>query len=157
MQPRPRRARGRKTAREQGDSSLRNPTHCDLALLVAVVGMALLSFGTRTAAISPSLILGMVLTGLGIGGVFLAINLRVMGAVQQSLAGTASGVLQDSLQLGASVCIAFLVRIASVTSVTGAFVAAAGLVVLALACLSLNDRVVREDESVVSEAVCHAN
>ena len=128
-----------------------------VALLVAVVGMALLSFATRTPAISPSLIVGMVLTGLGTGAAALGINMRVMGTVRTHLAGTASGVLQTSLQLGASVGIAVLVLIASVTSVTGAYVAAAGLMVLALACLSLTDRVVRKDESVVSEAVSHAH
>lgn len=110
------------------------------SLVIAVVGMLVLSAASSFQAITALLLVGMVLTGAGIGGVFLGINLTVMSTIDHHVAGAASGVLQTSLQLGASVGIAVLVLVQSLTNTTGAFVAAAAFVLLALIAMSVKDR-----------------
>lgn len=111
-------------------------------LVVAIVGMLFVAVSTATAAVSLPLplVLGMALAGVGAAGVFLGANLTVMSSVDYEMAGAASGVLQTSVQLGASVGIAFLVLIHSVAGTCGVFVAAAVLLSLALLATCVRDR-----------------
>lgn len=110
------------------------------SLPISIVGMLLLAAATVAQTISPWLLIGMALTGAGIGGVFLCINLTVMSTIDHHMAGAASGVLQTSLQLGASLGIAILVFAQALLGTTAAFITAAIFVTLALVALSIRDR-----------------
>ena len=114
------------------------------SLIIGTIGMALLAFAATSAAITPLLIIGMLLTGAGIGGVFLAVNLIVMSNVDAHVAGAASGVLQTSLQLGASLGIAILVLAQALLGTPGAFALAGVFVLIALIALSIKDRQTQE-------------
>lgn len=116
------------------------------SLIIGIVGLLLLAAATVSGTISIWLIVGMVLTGAGIGGVFLGINLTVMSTVDHRVAGAASGVLQTSLQLGASLGIAILVFAQALFGTTAAFIMAAIFVALALVALSVRDRMQTEAE-----------
>jgi MFS family permease len=110
------------------------------SLVVAIAGMLLVAVSTAATTVSLALVVGMALTGIGAGGVFLGANLTVMSAAEHHVAGAASGVLQTSVQLGASVGIAFLVLIHSLAGTGGVFVAAAGLLFFALLATCVRDR-----------------
>lgn len=109
-------------------------------LLVSIVGLVLLAAATRATEITFLLVLAMAVTGLGAGVVYLGVNLTVMSDVQPHFAGAASGMVQTSVQLGASIGIAILVLVQSLTSTSGAFITAAVFVVLALGAISVRDR-----------------
>lgn len=109
-------------------------------LAVAVVGMVLLASAAPAGDLSALLIVGMALTGLGAGVVYFGVNVTVMSSVLPHVAGAASGVVQTSVQLGASVGIAVLVLVQSFAGTAGALLAAAGFLVLAIVSISLPDR-----------------
>jgi MFS family permease len=109
-------------------------------LALAVVGLVLLAIAAPAGVVSALLIVGMVLTGLGAGVVYFGVNLTVMSSVLPRVAGAASGVVQTSVQLGASVGIAILVLVQSFAGTAGALLAAAGFLALAIGAISLRDR-----------------
>lgn len=123
-----------------------------VSLPIALIGIFLLAFAVSAGALGPLLLIGMVLTGLGIGGVTLAVNLTVLSAVEPRIAGAASGVLQSTLQLGASVGIALLVLVQAVLGTPAAFVAAGVLIAAALVALSVSDRKISVADSRELEA-----
>lgn len=109
-------------------------------LSVSIVGLALLAEAARTAEISVLLIVAMILTGLGAGVVYLGVNLTVMAGVEPHFAGAASGLVQTSVQLGASIGIAILVLVQSFTGTAGALAAAAVFLAVAIGAISVRDR-----------------
>jgi MFS family permease len=113
-----------------------------LGLVVAAAGLALLAYAARGGQISALLIIAMMLTGLGGGGVYLGVNLIVMTAVEPQFAGAASGMVQTSVQLGASIGIAVLVLVQSFAGTPGALLAAAGFLAVAIGTISVPDRAV---------------
>jgi EmrB/QacA subfamily drug resistance transporter len=114
-------------------------------LFISIVGMTLLSVATRSSELSLWLIVAMFVTGAGAGVVYLGVNITVMSAVLPHFAGAASGVVQSSVQLGASIGVAVLVLIQSISDTTGALLAAAVLLFFALCSMSLRDRPVLPD------------
>jgi MFS family permease len=109
-------------------------------LSFSIVGLVLLAEAARTAELSVLLIVAMILTGLGAGVVYLGVNLTVMATVEPHFAGAASGLVQTSVQLGASIGIAVLVLVQSFSGTTGALVAAAIFLVIAIGAISVPDR-----------------
>ncbi|ONI74050.1 hypothetical protein BWI15_11795 [Kribbella sp. ALI-6-A] len=109
-------------------------------LSFSIVGLVLLAEAARTAEISALLIVAMALTGLGAGVVYLGVNLTVMSTVEPHFAGAASGLVQTSVQLGASVGIAVLVLVQSFSGTAGALLAAAIFLVIAIGAISVRDR-----------------
>jgi MFS family permease len=109
-------------------------------LSFSIVGLVLLAEAARTAEISVLLIVAMALTGLGAGVVYFGVNLTVMSTVEPHFAGAASGLVQTSVQLGASVGIAVLVLVQSFSGTAGALLAAAIFLAIAIGAISVRDR-----------------
>ncbi|MFE7507712.1 MFS transporter [Promicromonospora sp. NPDC057488] len=107
---------------------------------LATVGMVVLAVAAPSGTASGLLIAGMATTGFGAGVVYFGVNLTVMTSVAPRFAGAASGVVQTSVQLGASVGIAVLVLVQSLAGTGGALLAAAGFLTLAIGAVSLRDR-----------------
>lgn len=110
-------------------------------LFLSVVGVVLLAIAIGTPQISPLLIIGMAVTGLGAGVVYFGVNVTVMGSVLPHVAGAASGLVQTSVQIGGSIGIAILVLVQSLSGTTGALVVSAVFSALAIVAISLRDRV----------------
>ncbi|MFF1879075.1 MFS transporter [Leifsonia sp. NPDC058230] len=106
-----------------------------------LVGILLLVPLDSYTSLNPVLALAMVLIGLGVGGVFFAINTTVMSTVEPHIAGGASGMLGTSLQLGGSVGIAILVLAQGFGGMTAVMSTAAAFVVISMLALSLRRRV----------------
>jgi MFS family permease len=125
---------------------IRRVAYASISLMI--VGLLLLVPLTSYGALNVPVALGMMLIGLGTGGVFFAINSTVMSQTTPAMAGSASGMLQTSLQLGVSIGIAVLVLINALAGVTVALLTAAGFAVVAMGLMSL-----RRTEP----AVCHSS
>jgi MFS family permease len=111
-------------------------------LTVSIVGLVLLAVAARTVEVSVLLIVAMALTGLGAGVVYLGVNLTVMASVAPHVAGAASGLVQTSVQLGASVGIAILVLVQSFAGTAGALLAGAIFLAVAIGAICIRDRAV---------------
>src|SRR6185437_15870965 len=124
-----------------------------------VVGYVWLSQLSTSSTYWGSVFGPVLIAGLATGFVFMPITATVLGGVEPEHAGSASGLLQTTQQLGAAVGVAAIVSVYATGAVPGQFVpgvqsafltsAAFSLAALVVATVALRDR--RTPESVVVE------
>ena len=81
-------------------------------LVVAAVGILLLSRISADGSYFPDLALPMIVFGLGMGASFVAISIGALEGVQENDAGLASGLVNTSQQIGGALGVAILTSVA---------------------------------------------
>jgi MFS family permease len=111
-----------------------------VGLLLSAIGLVLLAVAAPADSIGPLLIVAMIVTGLGAGGIYLGVNITIMSNVEPAFAGAASGLVQTSVQLGGSVGVAIAVLVSSLTDESGAYLTAAAFLLIGIAASFFRDR-----------------
>jgi len=106
-------------------------------LFLAATGMLLLADAVTVQRITPQLVIGMFLAGAGCGAVYLGLNITIMSVISADIAGVASGVLQTTVQLGASIGIALLVLVSVLAGISGALFGGALLLLAGVMALAI--------------------